>query len=73
MENPKDIKHCLLLKLNLLVWLNCTKQALRYKKLFKAIFNQEIKFKIIVDKKTCIARAQDSNSKGRRKHIDIRM
>jgi len=50
----------------------CTKQALWFKNLFKEIFNQEIKFKIIVDNKACIAIAQDTNSKGRCKHIDIR-
>jgi len=50
----------------------CTKQALWFKNLFKEIFNQDIKFKIMVDNKTCIAIAQDTNSKRRCKHIDLR-
>ena len=41
----------------------CTKQALWFKNLFKEIFNQVIKFKIMVDNKACIAIAQDTNSK----------
>ena len=50
----------------------CTKQALWFKNLFKEIFNQVIKFKIMVDNKACIVIAQDTNSKGRCKHIDLR-
>jgi len=50
----------------------CTKQALWFKNLFKEIFNQDIKFKIMVDNKVCIAIAQDTNSKGRCKHINLR-
>ncbi|KAG4085207.1 hypothetical protein H8356DRAFT_1361944 [Neocallimastix lanati (nom. inval.)] len=50
----------------------CIKQALCFKILLKEIFNQGIKFIIMVDNKACIAIAQDTNSKGRCKHIDIR-
>ena len=50
----------------------CAKQGLWFKNLFKEIFDKEIKIKIMVDNKACIAIAQDTNSKGRCKHIDIR-
>ena len=58
--------------MNLLSLTECTKHALWFKNLFKEIFNYEIKFKIMEDNKACIAIAQDTNSKGRCKHIDIR-
>ena len=50
----------------------CTKQSICFKNLFKEIFNKEIKIKIMVYDKACIVIAQDTNSKGRCKHIETR-
>ena len=50
----------------------CAKQGIWFKNLFKEIFDKEIKIKIMVENKACIAIAQDINSKGRCKHIDSR-
>jgi len=60
------------MKLTLLVFLNVLKQASWFKNLFKEIFIQDIKFKIMIDNKAYIAIAQDTNYKGRCKDIDIR-
>jgi len=50
----------------------CVKQGMRFRNLFKEMINKDIKIKIMVDNKACIAIAQDTNSKGRCKHIDTR-
>ena len=52
--------------------MNEPNKVIGLKNLFKEIFNKEIKIKIMVDNKACIAIAQDTNSKGRCKHIDTR-
>jgi len=50
----------------------CQNKVFGLKTLFKEIFNKEIKIKIMVDNKTSIAIAQDTNLKGRCKPIDTR-
>jgi len=50
----------------------CVKQGLSFENLFKEIFNKEIKIEIMVDNKAYISIAQDTNSKGICKHINIR-
>ena len=49
----------------------CVKHGMWFRNLFKEMINKDIKIKIMVDNKACIAIAQDTNSKGRCKHIDI--
>ena len=50
----------------------CVKHGMWFRNLFKEMINKDIKIKIMVDNKACIAIAQDTNSKGRCKHIDTR-
>jgi len=52
--------------------IECVKQGMWFRNLFKVMINKDIKIKIMVDNKVCIAIAQDTNSKGRCKHIDTR-